>query len=141
MAAIFGCQYRLLTDRIEHLLASIVSGELTLPLCQEPGNMAAFEDLATVVRNTETMKTLLRGLEEESAKLLGAICKEYEQTGRTVPDHHLHITGYGSDILLRALVSAELVTKERGDRYFIYGYRPTTAGLNHCRAMLEEKAI
>lgn len=112
-----------------------------LPPCQEPANMAAFEDLVAVVRNTETMKTLLRGLEEESAKLLGAICKEYEQTGRTVPDHHLYLTGYSSEILLRALVSAELVTKEPGDRYSIHGYRPTTTGLNHYRAMLEEKAI
>lgn len=103
--------------------------------------MAAFEDLVAVVRNTETMKTLFRGLEEESAKLLGAICREYEQTGRTVPDHHLHLTGYSSDILLRALVSAELVTKEPGDRHSIHGYRPTATGLNHYRAMLEEKAI
>lgn len=103
--------------------------------------MAAFEDLVTVVRNTEIMQTLLRGLEEESAKLLVAICKEYEQTGRTVPDHHLHLTGYSSDILLRALVSAELVTKEPGNKYSIYGYRPTTTGLNRYKAMLEEKAI
>lgn len=103
--------------------------------------MAAFEDFVTEIRKTELMQALLRGLEEEPAKLLGTICKEYEVTNRAVPDHHLHLTGYFGDVTLRALVSAKLVTKEPGDRFSLYGYKPTEAGLKYYKAMLDEKRI
>ena len=57
------------------------------------------------------MQALLESLDEEPAKLLGTICREYEATNRTVPDHHLHLAGYFGEAMLRALVSANLVTK------------------------------
>jgi hypothetical protein len=43
--------------------------------------------------------------------------------------------------MLRALVSANLVAKETGDRFSLYGYKPTEAGLNCYKGMLEEKRI
>jgi len=103
--------------------------------------MAAFEDFVAEVGKTETMQALLRGLQEEPAKLLGAICKEYEATSRAVPDHHLHLTGYFGEAMLRALVSANLVARETGDRYSLYGFRPTEAGLKYYNAILDEKRI
>lgn len=87
------------------------------------------------------MQALLESLDEEPAKLLGAICREYETTNRTVPDHHLHLAGYFGEAMLRALVSANLVTKEPGDRFSLYGYKPTEAGLKYYKGMVAEKRI
>jgi hypothetical protein len=103
--------------------------------------MGAFEDFVDVVKQTETMQALLQGLEREPAKLLAAICKEYEVTNKAVPDHHLNLAGYFGEAMLRSLVSANLITKEREDRFSLYGYEPTEAGLKYYKAMLKEKKI
>jgi hypothetical protein len=103
--------------------------------------MGAFEDFLEVVKKTETMQALFQSLEREPAKLLAAICREYEATGKAVPDHHLNLSGYFGEAILRALVSANLITKEREDRFALYGYKPTESGLKYYRAMLDEKKI
>jgi hypothetical protein len=103
--------------------------------------MGVFEDFVELLRNTETMKALLQNLEEEPAKLLAAICREYEATNKAVPDHHLNLAGYFGEAMLRALVSSSLVTKEREDRFALYGYKPTELGLKYYRDMLDEKTI
>ena len=103
--------------------------------------MGAFENFVDVVKQTETMQALLQNLEREPAKLLAAICREYEATKKAVPDHHLNLAGYFGEAMLRALVSANLVARERGDRFSLYGYKPTEAGLKYYRAMLKEKKI
>jgi hypothetical protein len=103
--------------------------------------MGAFEDFVDVVKQTETMQALLQSLEREPAKLLAAICREYEVTNKAVPDHHLNLAGYFGEAMLRSLVSANLITKEREDRFSLYGYEPTEVGLKYYKAMLEEKKI
>ncbi len=101
--------------------------------------MGAFEDVLNVVKQTETMQALLQSLEREPVKLLTAICREHEATGKAVPDHHLNLSGYFGEAILRALVAANLVTREREDRFALYGYRPTEQGLSYYRALLNEK--
>ena len=103
--------------------------------------MGAFEDFIDVVKQTETMQALLQNLEREPAKLLAAICREYESTNKAIPDHHLNLAGYFGEAMLRALVSANLITREREDRFYLYGYKPTEAGLKYYKAMLKEKKI
>ena len=103
--------------------------------------MGAFEDFVDVVKQTETMQALLQNLEREPAKLLAAICREYEATKKAIPDHHLNLAGYFGEAMLRALVSAKLVTREREDRFSLYGYKPTKEGLKSYKAMLKEKKI
>jgi hypothetical protein len=103
--------------------------------------MGAFEDFIEVVKKTEPMQALIEGLEREPAKLLAAICREYEVTKKAVPDHHLNLAGYFGEAILRALVSANLITREREDRFALYGYKPTDAGLKYYKAMLKEKRI
>jgi hypothetical protein len=103
--------------------------------------MGALEDFVDIVKQTETMQALLQNLEREPAKLLAAICREYEATNKTVPDHHLNLAGYFGEAMLRALVSADLIARERGDRFSLYGYKPTEAGLKFYKAMLKEKKI
>jgi hypothetical protein len=103
--------------------------------------MGAFEDFTNVVKQTETMQALLQGLEREPAKLLAAICREYEATKKAVPDHHLNLAGYFGEAMLRSLVSANLITREREDRFSLYGYKPTEAGLKYYKGMLKEKKI
>lgn len=102
--------------------------------------MSAFEDFVAEVKKTETMQALLQSLEKGPAKLLGSICKEYEATNRAVPDHHLNLTGYFGEAVLRALVSANLITKERGE-FSLYAYEPTERGLELYKGMLDEKKI
>ena len=103
--------------------------------------MGVFEDFVEVVKRTETMQALLQNLEKEPAKLLAAICREYEATNKAVPDHHLNLAGYFGEAMLRALVSANLVTRKREDRFSLYGYKPTEEGLKYYKAMLKEKKI
>jgi len=103
--------------------------------------MGGFEDFVNVVKQTETMQALFQNLEREPAKLLATICREYEVTNKAVPDHHLNLAGYFGEAMLRALVSANLVTKEREDRFSLYGYKPTEEGLKYYKAMLKEKKI
>jgi len=103
--------------------------------------MGGFEDFIDVVKKTETMQALYQNLEREPAKLLAAICREYEVTNKAVPDHHLNLAGYFGEAMLRALVSANLVTREREDRFSLYGYKPTEMGLKYYKAMLKEKKI
>jgi hypothetical protein len=103
--------------------------------------MGAFDDFVEVVKQTETMQALLQGLEREPAKLLAVICREYEANNKAVPDHHLNLSGYFGEAVLRALVSANLITREREDRFALYVYKPTEAGLRYYRAMLDEKKI
>jgi hypothetical protein len=87
------------------------------------------------------MQALLQNLEREPAKLLAVICREYEVTNKAVPDHHLNLAGYFGEAMLRALVSANLITKEPEDRFALYGYKPTEAGLKYYKAMLNGKKI
>ena len=103
--------------------------------------MGAFEDFVDVVKQTETMQALLQNLEREPAKLLAAICREYEATKKAVPDHHLNLAGYFGEAMLRALVSANLIIREREDRFSLYGYKPTEVGLKYYKAMRKEKKI
>ena len=103
--------------------------------------MGAFEDFIDVIKKTQTMQELLKSLEEEPAKLLGSICREYEKSNKAVPDHHLHLSGYFGEAMLRALLSANLVTKEVEDRFSLYGYKPTEAGLKYYKGMVAEKRI
>jgi hypothetical protein len=103
--------------------------------------MGAFEDFVDVVKQTETMQALLQNLDREPAKLLAAVCREYEATKKAVPDHRLNLAGYFGEAMLRALVSANLITREREDRFSLYGYKPTEAGLKYYKAMIKEKKI
>jgi hypothetical protein len=118
--------------RVNQYIAGLVSPQ---------GDMGAFEDFTAVVKRTDTMQALLSNLEKEPAKLLGAICREYEATDKSVPDHHLSLGGYFGEAMIRVLVSAELVTREAGDRLFLYSYKPTETGLRFYKAMLNEKKI
>jgi hypothetical protein len=123
--------------RLEHVfeLRDAASGIIALAY------MGAFEDFIEIVRKTEPMQALIQGLEREPAKLLAAICREYEATKKAVPDHHLNLAGYFGEAVLRALVSANLITREREDRFALYGYKPTDAGVKYYKAMIKEKKI
>jgi hypothetical protein len=103
--------------------------------------MGAFEEFTDLIRQTATMQALLQSLEKEPAKLLAAVCREYEVTKGAVPDHHLNLAGYSGEAMLRALVSANLITRERGDRFSLYGYKPTQEGLRYYKAMVKEKKV
>ena len=103
--------------------------------------MGTSEDFVAEIKKTETMQALLRSLDEGPAKLLCSICREYKATNKAVPDHHLNLTGYFGEAMLRVLVSANMITRELGSRYSLYDYKPTEMGLNYNKSILAEKKI
>jgi len=91
--------------------------------------MGALDDFFALLEATEVMQQVVRSLKEEPAHLLGDICREYDRTGRPVPDHHLNLVGYLGEASLKALISAELVHQQPGDSLALYYYEPTAKGM------------
>jgi len=97
--------------------------------------MSALDDFFALLEATEVMQQVAKSLKEEPAQLLGDICREYEGTGRPVPDHHLNLVGYLGEASLKALISAELVHQRLGSRLALYHYEPTPKGLEQYKAL------
>jgi len=93
--------------------------------------MSTIDDFAALLETTEVMKQVLKSLKEEPAHLLGDICLEYQKTGQSVPDHHLHFVGYLGEASLKALLSLGLISRHPGGRLSLYSYKPTAQGLEH----------
>ena len=91
--------------------------------------MSAIDDFVTLLETTEVMKQVLKSLKEEPAHLLGDICREYQRTGQSMPDHHLQFVGYMGEAALKALLSAGLIRRQPGGRLSLYCYEPTPEGL------------
>ena len=91
--------------------------------------MSAIDDFAALVETTEVMKQVIKSLRQEPAHLLSEICQDYQRTGRLVPDHRLHFTGYMGEAALKALLSIGLVKRHSGGRTALYIYEPTAEGL------------
>lgn len=101
--------------------------------------MGTYEEFTQIIKQTEVMKRLLADLEEEPAKLLVSICKKYQASHEPVADHHLNPSGYVGQVALRALVSAGLVERQAGDRFSIYRYNPTPAGMEYYLKLISEE--
>ena len=99
--------------------------------------MSAFEEFVERIHQTDSMKELVRSLDEEPARLLTRICSKYEETDRPVPDHYLQLTGYFGETMLRVLVQARMIDRHAGGRGSIYAYEPTADGLELNRRMRE----
>jgi len=91
--------------------------------------MSAIDDFALLLETTEVMKQILKSLKEEPAHLLGDICREYQRTGQSVPDHRLQFTGYLGEAALKVLLSAGLIKRQSGETLSLYSYEPTSEGL------------
>ncbi|HUU65010.1 MAG TPA: hypothetical protein VMW37_02790 [Dehalococcoidales bacterium] len=91
--------------------------------------MSAIDDFVTLLETTEVMKQVLKSLKEEPAHLLGDICREYQRTGQSMPDHHLQFVGYMGEAALKALLFAGLIRRQPGGRLSLYCYEPTSEGL------------
>lgn len=97
--------------------------------------MGALDDFFALLEPTEVMQQVIRSLKEEPAHLLGDICREYERTGKPVPDHHLNLVGYLGEASLKALISAELVRQQPGGTLALYCYEPTAKGIKQCEEL------
>ncbi len=91
--------------------------------------MSAIDDFAALLETTGIMKQVQKSLKEEPAHLLGDICREYQRTGQSVPDHRLHFAGYMGEAALKALLSAGLIRRQSGGRVSLYCYEPAPKGL------------
>jgi hypothetical protein len=101
--------------------------------------MRATQEFQDRIRQTDTMQTLVRSLDEEPAALLDSICRRYESTGRPVPDHYLQLTGFFAEAMLRVLSKATLVECRSGERDSLLVYEPTAEGLDLWKRMSAEK--
>lgn len=101
--------------------------------------MTVYDDFRERIQQTDTMKELIRSLDEEPARLLRRICARHGETGRPVPDHYLQLTGYFGDTMLRVLVRAGFVDRVPGGRGALTAYEPTADGLQWCHRMTEER--
>jgi hypothetical protein len=91
--------------------------------------MSAIDNFAILLETTEVIKQVLKSLKEEPARLLGDICREYQRTGQSVPDHHLRFTGYLGEAALKPLLSAGLLRRQSGGTLSLYSSEPTSEGL------------
>jgi hypothetical protein len=101
--------------------------------------MQATDEFRQRIRQTDTMQTLVRSLDEEPAALLDSICRRYEATGRPVPDHYLQLTGFFAETMLRVLSKAGLVDCKSGERDALLVYEPTAQGFDLWKRMTSEK--
>jgi hypothetical protein len=91
--------------------------------------MSAIDNFALLLETTEVMKQVLKSLKDEPAHLLGDICREYQITGQSVPDHRLQLKGYLGRAALTALLSVKMIKRQSEGTLSIYSYDPTSEGL------------
>ncbi len=91
--------------------------------------MSAIDDFTALLETTEVMGQMLRSIREEPAHLLRDICRDYQRTGQTVPDHRLQLIGYMGEAALKALLAAGLIKQHTGGRLSLYTYEPTEKGV------------
>ena len=100
--------------------------------------MSAVDDFAALLQTAEAIKQILQSVREEPAHLLGIICREYQTTGKAVPDHNLHPVGYLGEASLSALISLGLIKRHSGERLSLYSYEPTAEGLKQYERLRAE---
>ncbi|NLE94560.1 MAG: hypothetical protein GX600_02585 [Dehalococcoidia bacterium] len=100
--------------------------------------MTVYEQFSARIRETDTMRELIRSLDEEPARLLQRICSRYQETGRPVADHYLQLTGYFGEAMLRVLVKAHYIDRVPGGRGALNAYEPTADGLEVFHHILKE---
>ncbi len=100
--------------------------------------MSALDRFSELIETTGVVREIRRSLREEPAHLLGEICREYEESGRPVPDHRLRFVGFMGEAALRAVMAAGLVSRQSGGRLSLYAYEPTPEGLEHYRRLKAE---
>jgi hypothetical protein len=103
--------------------------------------MRVIDEFRERIRQTDTMQSLVRSLDEEPATLLDSICQRYESTGRPVPDHYLQMTGFFAETMLRVLSKAALVECRSGGRDSLLVYEPTSEGLAMWKRMQAEEEL
>jgi hypothetical protein len=91
--------------------------------------VSAIDNFAALLETTDVMKQVLKTLKEEPARFLRDICRQYEESGRSVPNHRLQSVGYMGEAALKALLSAGLVRQQSGGTVSLYTYEPTEEGL------------
>lgn len=89
----------------------------------------AVQEFLQLVNKTESMQQLTKAVEEEPARILLAICREYEATREPVSDHRIHISGFIGEMALKSLSLAGLITIKKGGHFALYQYVPTEEGL------------
>lgn len=97
--------------------------------------MTDLNEFVGLIEQTEEIKSVIRSVKLEPARLLCNICCDYQETGVPVPDHRLNLVGYLLDVALRALLSAGLIEEKPGGRRSLYVYKPTEKGLEQYEKM------
>ena len=100
--------------------------------------MATQEEFASQIMGTDVIREVMHSISTEAAQALREICRGHERTGQPVEDHFLPSGGYMGEMIVRALVLAELITEEPGDRRAVRAYAPTKKGAEFYKKLQEE---
>ena len=100
--------------------------------------MSAYDELLELVKETDIFKETVRSLEEEPIRVFGDICREFEKTGKPIPDHNINILGYFGDLSLRILSASGLIKALPVERLALRRYRPTEKGLDIYKRLVAE---
>lgn len=103
--------------------------------------MGSFEEFDTALHGTKIVQRVRRSLTIEATQALQQICREFERTGKPLPDHHLSSGGYMGEMIVKALIEAGLIEETEAERRAVRQYGPTERGRAFYRALLEENAF
>ncbi len=91
--------------------------------------MAAFDDFTGTVRGTPVVTRVMESMMIEAAQALRDICRTFKETGEPMGGHHLPAGGYMGEMIVRALIEADLIEEVEGqERGFMRRYKPTKKG-------------
>jgi len=89
----------------------------------------AFDDFTGSVRGTPVVTRVMESMMIEAAQALRDICRAFQATGEPMGGHHLPAGGYMGEMIVRALIEADLIEEVEGEeRGFMRRYKPTRNG-------------
>ena len=104
--------------------------------------MPAFDDFTGTVRGTPVVTRVMESMMIEAAQALRDICRAFKETGEPMGGHHLPAGGYMGEMIVRALIEADLIEEVEGrERGFMRRYKPTKTGQRVYTRLNKENAF
>ncbi len=103
--------------------------------------MGAFDNFSASVSGTPVVTRMVNSTMIEAAQALRDICKEFENSGNPLGDHHLPAGGYMGEMVVKALIESKFIEEAESERGALHQYRPTKAGRKAYEGLKKEDAF
>ena len=111
-------------------------------ISQEKGvGVGAFDNFSASVSGTPVVTRMVNSTMIEAAQALRDICKEFENSGNPLGDHHLPAGGYMGEMVVKALIESKFIEEAESERGALHQYRPTKAGRKAYEGLKKEDAF